>query len=365
MSCSSSQKEQDNPNWASAMQKTAKSFQKLLPYLYDPEAFSDPKNSKKILTHIDDFKKSIHSIDKKQAKLFLGDDPYVSKGLENLKELTDRANLSFRRGDRKNSRILLKATTNTCFKCHTRQNLGPNSVSWNQFDIHSINTNAIEKTHLLISMRQFDEAKKILKAYLKESEDNNNFDVSYETALHYYIMISLRGQNQIKPTLDFVRSKVLVAKIPTRLHYTLKYWAKDLNYWFKNKKNMKPSHNSAKAALKRNARRYSDRNLINNLIASQILHQSLQAKKPKKFKAKSYYLLGTVYDELIVEGYWDLPEVYYERCIHFAPKTDIAKKCFENLKSNVTLGYSGSRGTMIPSQEYKRIDKLRKMSGIK
>ncbi len=81
-------------------------------------------------------------------------------------------------------------------------------------------------------------------------------------------------------------------------------------------------------------------------------------------KAQAYRLLGRAYDELVIEGFWDLPEVYYEMCIDYAPKTKVAKSCWKSLKENITLGYSGSRGTMIPAHEYKHLEALRKKAGM-
>lgn len=354
----------DNPSWAGKMQKTAKSFQDLVPYLYNTDKFTDKKNSKTIEGKIAKFKSSIHKIDGKQAEKLLGDDPYVLESLNNLQELTDRAYDSFKRGDRKNSQILLKATTNTCFKCHTRQNLGPQHLNWAKFDVSKVETNAVEKAHILVSMRQYEEAKKYLKEFLSSSEDEGKFDIVYENALHYYMMISLRGQNTFKDTIDFINAKVLVVKAPTTLHFTMKHWLKDLVYWNKNKKLLKPTLPAAHAVLKRNKNPYNERNLVNNLIASALLHEYLMGEKDKQKKAQAYSMLGHAYDELVLEGFWDLPEVYYEMCIDYWPKSTLAKNCYRKLKDNITIGYSGSRGTMVPSQEYQRLEDLRKKAGL-
>jgi tetratricopeptide (TPR) repeat protein len=362
--CAGSQDKKDNPSWAGKMQTTAQAFQDLLPYLYSEERFSDPKNSETIQSKISNYAKSIHTIDEKSAKTMLGDDPYVQQSLKSIQELTDRAQDSFKRGDRKNSRILLKATTTTCFKCHTRQNIGPETVYWKDFKVDQLDTNELEKAQILVAMRQYEEAKLNLKKYLSESETKGTFDIAYENALHYYLMISLRGQKTFQSTLNFLKAKMLIVKTPTELHYTIKHWHKDLSYWMKNQKKLKPNPKVAYQVLKRNKKRYSERNLVNDLVASSLLHQYLMTSPSNAEKSKAYRLLGQAYDELIVEGFWDLPEIYYEMCIHYSPRTQIAQNCFKRLKNNVTLGYSGSRGTMVPSQEYERLETLRKKAGF-
>ena len=348
--CAASSSKQQNPSWAGKMQTTAKSFQELLPFLYHEEKFNSKKNDKIVQKRIINYAKSIHTIDKNSAKGFLGDDPYVVQSIASLKELTKRSLDSFKRGDKKTSRILLKATTNTCFKCHTRQNVGPQTVYWKNFDVEQVETNAVEKAHILVSMRQYEEAKLHLKKFLTESEEQDRFDIAYENALHYYLMISLRGQKTFQSALNFLNAKILVIKTPTELHYTLKHWRKDLQHWIKNRAKVKPTPESAQMVLARNKKQYSERNLVNDLVASSLLHQFLMTKPEPSKKAQAYRLLGNAYDELIVEGFWDLPEIYYEMCIEYSPKSNDAKRCYKSLKSNVTLGYSGSRGTMVPSQ---------------
>ncbi len=363
-SCAGSKTEKASPSWAGKMQNTAQSFQDLLPFLYNEEKFNSKENSKLIEKKILNYAKNIHKIDGEQAKAFLGDDPYVMQSIASLRELTKRSLHSFRRGDRKNSRILLKATTNTCFKCHTRQDVGPSTVYWKNFNINQVETNSLEKAHILVSMRQYEEAKLQLKHFLAESETEGKFDIPYENALHHYLMISLRGQKTFQSALNFLNAKILVVKTPNRLHQTLKYWRQDLKYWMKNKNQLKPTPKVAAKVLQRNKKRYSERNLVNNLVASTLLHQYLMTKPNDEQKSKSYALLGKIYDELVIEGYWDLPEVYYEMCINYAPGSNQAKRCYKNLKQNVTVGYSGSRGTMVPSQEYERLERLRKKAGL-
>lgn len=350
-------------SWAGRMQTTAQSFQELMPYLYNEDQFSNPKNSKIIESKIAAYSGSIHKIDPKKAKIILGDDPYIKKSLDSLKELTQRSHESFKRGDRKNSRILLKATTNTCFKCHTRQNMGPNKMKWKNFDITQFEVHPIEKSQIYVSMRNYQAAQKTLKEFLESSEMERTFDLSYESALHYYLMISLRGKSTIDDSIKFLTEKTQVADAPTPLHFTLRHWQSDLIYFKKNPKAMKADLSTVYKILMRNKNRYSERNLVNNLIASSLLTDYLMKEPSQYKKAKAYRLLGEIYDELVVEGFWDLPEMYYEMCIDYAPKSKLAKSCFSKLKENITVGYSGSRGTLIPKAEYKRIERLRKKAG--
>jgi len=362
--CAAGNSDNSNPQLSGKMNQAARALQELLPYLYSRDKFNDKKNKKTIEKQMIQFKSSLHNIEPELAKTALGDDPYVLQSLKSLNELSDRSIQTFQKGDLRTSRILLKATTNTCFKCHTRQTMGVQSIQWDNFDIEKIETDPLEKAHLLVAMRQFEEAKLYLTNFITDREQEDNFDPDYETALHYYLMISLRGQQTYESALNFIRAKILITKSPTEIHYTLKHWEKDLKHWKKHAGKLKPNLSHARGVLKRNGKRYSQRNLINNLVASSLLHSYLASNPTQVDKARAYSTLGYIYDELIVEGFWDLPEMYYEMCIRYAPKTKIAQTCYRQIRNNITLGYSGSRGTLIPSQEYERLDELRKLSGL-
>ena len=213
-------------------------------------------------------------------------------------------------------------------------------------------------------MRQYAEAKLYIKKHISELELDGKYGLSYENAIKYYLMISLRGQNTIEQSKVFVQSKILNAKVPTEFHYTLKHWLKDLKYWGKNSSELTPTLAGATQALKRSKKPNSERNTVNNLIASSLLHSYLMNEKQRKNKAQAYYLLGNIYDSLILAGFWDLPEVYYEMCIKYSPKSSIAKKCYNRYRDNIVVGYSGSRGTLIPNYEYERLEDLKKEAGL-
>lgn len=363
--CTNMQAQPAETSWAGKMQNTAKSLQKLLPSIYNLEKFEDPKNKKKLKAEIADFKQSIHSIDESSVKKYLGDDPYAIHNIQSLHELVDRAADSFDRGDTKTANILLKSTTNTCFKCHTRQNMGPESLSWKGFHPNELATSLVEKANLSVAMRQYEEAKNFLAEFMASRESDKNFDVPYENALHYYLMISLRGQKALNPTVAFLQSKEKLVRSPSALHFTLKKWNKDLSYWSKNEKSLRPNLKSTHKVLARNKQVHGDENLINDLMASSLLHEYLNTEPNNTEKAAAYQMLGRIYDDLVVEGYWDLPEVYYELCVRLSPKTKLAQQCYARFRENMVIGYSGSRGTLIPAPEYDRLLELARIAGLK
>ncbi len=353
-------KEKNKPRskeWANQMQKTAQSFKNLVPELYSEERFTDKKNAPLVLKKIKNYRDNIHDIKKGVAIKLLGEDPYVLKSVRTLEDLADRALRLYKRGDRDNSRILLKATTNTCFKCHTRQNLGPKSLSWSGFDPDSHSINPFEKAQMFVALRQYDKAQKNLVEFLEEKEAKKSFSMTYDDALTYYLMISLRGDSDYSKTRRFLKDRIHSTKLPTRLHYKIKNWDQDLAAY--EKKDLPTGILGAKEVLKRNREAHSDKNLVNDLIASQILHQYLMTKPIGSSQAKAYYLLGKTYEDIVTAGYWNLPELYFELCIDQVPHSKLAQSCYKRYRENIVLGYSGSSGTLIPEDEYRRLKTLR------
>ena len=361
LGCSTSETETTDPAWGHNMRGTAGFFYQLVPYLYNQQKFEDPKNREKLRKNITGFRQRIHKIKPDFAEKILGDDPYVVKSLSHLKNYSRRAEKSFERGDLGTARLLLKTTADTCFKCHTRQNLGQKNMRWKPFPIETFGIRPVDKAQIQISLRQFEGAKNTLTEFLNDRELESRFDIEYENALHYFIMISLRGESGIDESLKFVRFKRLAIDGPDHLEQSFLKWEKDLLKWRKRK--VTPSLETAKKLLATTLQNESERHLIDDLLVSQMLHQILPVLKTKSQKAEAYLMLGQVYDRLILAGFWDLPENYYETCIDYSPKTKLSKTCFDRLKNNITLGYSGSRGTLIPDQEYKRMDRLRVKAG--
>ena len=101
---------------------------------------------------------------------------------------------------------------------------------------------------------------------------------------------------------------------------------------------------------------------VENLIASNLLHELISQSKNATQKAKYYHQLGEIYESLIDLGFWSLPESYYEACVKEVPKTAMAKKCFRDYERNILMGFSGSAGVFIPEDEQQKIKELRSIA---
>lgn len=107
----------------------------------------------------------------------------------------------------------------------------------------------------------------------------------------------------------------------------------------------------------------SDSKYVDYLRASTLLHQELGKNITKKNRAEVLYYLGVVYGLLSDSGFWELPDVYFESCIRELPKSQLAKACYSRYEQDIIVGYSGSAGTFIPTDERKKLTMLKELAG--
>ena len=104
---------------------------------------------------------------------------------------------------------------------------------------------------------------------------------------------------------------------------------------------------------------------VEYLRASSMIHDLLIKEKDPKNRAEMFMYLGDSYDVLSKNGYWELPELYYESCIKENPgRNSISRKCFLGYERNILLGYSGSIGVLVPAVEKEKLLKLKKLAGL-
>jgi hypothetical protein len=74
---------------------------------------------------------------------------------------------------------------------------------------------------------------------------------------------------------------------------------------------------------------------------------------------EALYLIGESYSPLQELGLWNLQEQYFQACIFEAPHSNLAEKCYERFEESVTVGYSGSSGTHIPTAIKRQLNQLK------
>src|SRR4051812_15811121 len=89
VSCTSTPKEpvketKAENTWPGDMQHMSQDVRQLVPYLYDREAFHDPRNHDLIHQYLRDFSQSAKHVQPEMGRKYLGDDLLVDFALSNL-----------------------------------------------------------------------------------------------------------------------------------------------------------------------------------------------------------------------------------------------------------------------------------------
>ena len=369
--CESQQKAERKPEWAESMQGLAAEVYALIPFVYNRKAFDDRDNRYVILTRMKKLANGSHQVNPQMGKKYLGDDPLLQFSLDSLNYDIKRAVSSFEAGHLDYSRNTMKSAIGHCFRCHSTTEMG-SQAPWTLEGLENLQLSASDKVDLLVAGRKYDQAIQGVSDYLKNYESMQAQPFEYEAALRKYIWLTARLKQRPSDSLDLLQVIAEQKEVPGFMKAQLQAWMKSLQSWSKTvTKTDKMGPNQliaeARAAMKdaKMTQEFSrDRGGdVHYLRATGLLHEALKRQTiTPKDRRQAYYLLGISYEHLDDLGGWSLHEVYFERCIREFPGTIEARSCFNRLEASLIFGYSGSRGTHLPSEEQERLEELKALA---
>jgi hypothetical protein len=172
--------------------------------------------------------------------------------------------------------------------------------------------------------------------------------------------------------LKVVEQVLSKADAPYSLRQQARQWKKSLEDWSKSESSrsgeghLKTEEGYYAEALKlfaeaKQMQQYpADRNAdVLYLRATSLLHQMLAAFPQGKRVPEGLLLLGTSYDVLRGLQIPELHEALYVSCVHKAPHSQIAEKCYQQFEESVIFGYTGSGGFSLPPEVEKQLRDLR------
>lgn len=351
--------------WSQDMQKMAKDVRQLIPYLYDREAFLDPKNHDQIGSELKNFSEHVHKITPQMGQRVFGDDPMVSFSLSSLEGDLKRSYQAFELNQLEYSRAVAKSSLNHCFRCHSVASTGA-AAKWDLKGISQLTLSPIEKADVLVATRKYGEALKHMEQYLSSEDFLLNHPFDFEAILRRYLAVMIRAQGDPARALTEMDR---VAASPHLPHYLLEQvqgWRVSLTQWMRENK----KHSKRMSPLRR-AKHLIDRASqmqqfsqdhagdVEYLRATVLLHDLLKQHLKAENEAEVFYLLGRAYEVLDELGSWNLHETYFESCVRKAPKTDWAKMCYSRFEASVLQGYTGSSGTHLPAYESDKLKALK------
>jgi hypothetical protein len=105
---------------------------------------------------------------------------------------------------------------------------------------------------------------------------------------------------------------------------------------------------------------YSRAGLMDDLLASSLLHQLVEDPKlGKADRAETYYLLGLTDAQVRSSPWLSDARWYLATAIHTAPHTETAERAFAAYEDMTLLEWTGSAGMDVPDDVQQELDRLR------
>lgn len=353
-------------NWSAQMQSLSQDVKKLLPFLYDREAYRDPKNKPEIQGYLKELSGIADHIKPESGKRFIGDDLLLEYTLSNLQDDLNRASYAFQNGQIEYSRAAAKASFTRCFQCHSVTPAG-GSAAWDLDQLHNLNLAPLEKADLLVATRKYDKALGYMESLLNSAEFQQNYAFDFESLLRRYLALIIRVEKAPQRATRELDKILERGDAPRFLQEQADGWRQSLKSWAAEKK--QPVRNSkelfaqvekrfAKAA---GIQHYEKDHAgdVEYLRATASLHDAMPLLKTPEDQQQAMYLLGRAYEVLDELGSWNLHETYYEACVSKQPKSAMAQRCFARLEASLYMGYSGTSGTHLPAEEKARLQRVK------
>ncbi len=353
-------------NWSGQMQNLAEDVKRLLPYLYNREAYRDPMNRAKIAASLKEFAATAEHVKPEMGQKILGDDLLVQSALSSLSEDLNRAVRSFNSGQFEYSRSVAKASLSYCFQCHSVTH--PSTTArWDLDQLQTIKLPPVERADLLVAIRKYDKALEFMEEQLQSKDIFKTHAFDYESLLRRYLALVIRVENNPKRARLQLEKILKNGEVPHYIVEQVEGWMKSIDSW-----GAEPVVviKSPKQLFELVDRRFKKASGIQHfekdhagdveyLRITEDLHQGLKVLKTADDQARALFLLGRAYEVLDDLGAWNLHESYYEACIQKVPQAPLAKSCYNRLEASLYLGYSGSSGTHLPFEERERLKRLR------
>jgi hypothetical protein len=356
---------QTEPSFLDQMESLRRPIINLAPYLYDKSAFSAAENQAIINTELTALKMNASKL---QGHPTISDRamPFT------LKELQDQlaeVHTHFIRGSHDVARWQLSSSLGLCLHCHA-QAPGRYTLSLSDEDLKMLPPDALNRADLLFVLRDFTRARDVYQEILSQthsfdSELNRLYksfnrllflavriDQNYETVL----ALIRDGQNnqrypasfkaQVRALQEFIDQQVFYRPVIAHLN------DQDLMTFLND-------YIPQGRAFSTETDLYSAQELLELWLAGE-LYERLKKDKPAELRAKIFHTLALIDERSGENIFYSLSNRYLEECVDVAPASSFAFACYEDLRDRMLLAFSGSRGTDIPRDVQKQLERLKK-----
>lgn len=353
-----------------AMNEIFTAFVELLPYASSEMKFNDPKAEEfikqRLLKLKNAFKNAKH-LSKIKTPGFQPSFEVINEHLAETYETFSTQNKMF-------ARNRLKATTKLCISCHSQLPNGLGNtfgalkgVTRDQF------SNDYEYGDFLFLVRDYTSATRYFRKEIDSRISKNKemrkihkgteltyIDYTIEESLDRLLAINTKVFYQPKKAIAVLSEYEKNQEIPKPLRKEVGDWIKDLKSWEKMKfKGALSSDEEVSSFIKKHLENVDNPNHVDLLIAAGWLSKFIN-QNPKSPKVPEIlYYLGRIDYFLEHSYFYSLSDIYLKNCVKNYPESKFARKCYEQYKDNLELGFTGTSGTDIPKDELEKLKKLK------
>jgi hypothetical protein len=360
-------------NWSSQMQHMSSTVKRLIPFAYSRSAFHAPGNLEYIREQMTDLQVAIKKVPLNKKGSLDSKDPLVTSSLALLASDLTTAQARLADNHKEEARRLLQGAINHCFRCHSRSQIGPeytqsDTTTNGDADLSTTPLTPSEQADLLVATRQYAKAMQSLDTVLRQPLTELNDYHTIKRALKKYLALAVRIRQDPTLGIKIIEQFQQQHRVPLYFRRDLAQWLTALKDWQANI-STKPNLTQALQLIETGNRLQStegfEHGYVEYLRGSAILHELLRNPAASATEYATIYLaLGNSYETITALGLWELPEIYYEACIHESPNSQTAKSCYMHFEHTVLLGYTGSSGTNIPEDALAKLQRLCQKSGI-
>ena len=373
ISCQGPQKSGvENASWPAKMQELSQAFNKILPYIYSPTNYSNPKNREIIDAGLKGMSKLAHQVDTQEMKMRPDYDPSLEYLTRELSEDIRGAEAAFAMGNTEYSRLVMGSVVSRCFYCHTRTDFGP-QLHASHANLQALELRPSDRAELLVALRDYDAALEVLQKALSDAGYVGENFFETEKVIKKLLFIAIRVKRDPSLAQSAVDRLLANPALPHFLKKDALVWKKSLQSWIVSQKRAEKNPPSPAAEARRLlglAQKIQEYPMdsaaeVEYLRASGYLHDQLKMKMSAKETAETLQLLGRCYEALRDVGFWNLHEIYFAQCIREVPHTELAEACYRSYEASVVLGYSGSGGIFLPENVLKELQGLHELAKSK
>jgi hypothetical protein len=350
------------------------SFVKIIPYAYAEkdaaDLLRDSSHQQELIKNLTDISNSFKGA--RHVQFFQR--PGFRPSLETINTHIDETINSIKSQNYILAQSRLKAITALCVSCHS---VLSDNISKNAFGeaINSEKRNRFESDYAyanyLYLVRRFSEStfyfEQSIKSHLekgnaKDEMADHELDSSLKRVLSIYTKINFNPEK----AQAFIKKNIALKNMPKETVNTLTTWQKSLAKWKKfNPKKIKSIQQFIEknlAPLENEREKLSSgESDVTLLIASGVLSKYLVDNSKSPLTPEILYWLSIAERRLSSTYFFSLSDLYLKDCITLYSSSPWAKKCYQEYEDNITFGFSGSKGTDIPLEEKRELERLKQV----